>query len=121
MTKIAPLFDASSFLAQAAAPASGPSGAQGLMGFLPIILMMAGFWFLVIAPQRKKQKQLQKSIDALEAGDEVMTSGGIFGEITNKKQDRFVVRIADNTKVEVGRGFIQAVVKKADGSDSAKK
>lgn len=112
MTKIAPLFDAVTVLAQTAAPAGGQG--QGLMGFLPIVLMMAGFWFLVIAPQRKKQKELQKSIDALEAGDEVITTGGIYGEITNKKADRFVIRIAENTKVEIGKGFIQSVVKKPD-------
>ena len=82
------------------------------MSLLPIILMMLGFWFLVIAPQRKKQKELQKAIDALETGDEVLTAGGIYGEITNKKADRFVVRIGDNTKVEVGKAFIQAVLKK---------
>lgn len=110
MTKMAPLFDSLTVLAQTAAPTGGPG--QGLMGFLPIVLMMAGFWFLVIAPQRKKQKELQKSIDALEAGDEVLTAGGIYGEITNKKADRFVVRIADNTKVEIGKSFIQGVVKK---------
>lgn len=112
MTKIAPLFDSVTILAQTASPFGGQG--QGLMGFLPIVLMMAGFWFLVIAPQRKKQKELQKSIDALEAGDEVITTGGIYGEITNKKADRFVVRIADNTKVEIGKGFIQSVVKKSE-------
>lgn len=112
MTKIAPLFHAVTVLADAAAPAGGQT--QGLMGFLPIVLMMAGFWFLVIAPQRKKQKELQKSIDALEAGDEVITTGGIYGEITNKKADRFVVRIAENTKVEIGKSFIQSVVKKPE-------
>lgn len=112
MTKIAPLFDAVTVLAQTAAP--GPGAGQGVMGFLPIVLMMAGFWFLVIAPQRKKQKELQKSIEALEAGDEVITTGGIYGEITNKKADRFVVRIAENTKVEIGKSFIQGVVKKTD-------
>ncbi len=110
MTKIAPLFDAASLLAQTAAPAG--QAPNPLMSFLPIVLMMAGFWFLVIAPQRKKQKELQKSIEALEAGDEVLTAGGIYGEITNKKADRFVVRIAENTKIEVGKAFIQSVVKK---------
>jgi preprotein translocase subunit YajC len=109
MTKIDPLFEAASLLAQATAPAGAPNP---LVSLAPIVLMMAGFWFLVIAPQRKKQKELQKSIDALETGDEVLTSGGIYGEITNKKADRFVVRIGDNTKVEVGKAFIQAVVKK---------
>jgi preprotein translocase subunit YajC len=109
MTKIAPLFDHLTILAQTASPAS-PT--QGAMNFLILPLMLGGFWFLVIAPQRKKQKELQKTIDALQTGDEVITTGGIYGEITNRKDDRFVVRIADNTKVEVGKAFIQGVVKK---------
>jgi preprotein translocase subunit YajC len=108
MTKITPLSDAATLLAQAAAP----GGTQQLMSVLPIILMMAGFWFLVIAPQRKKQKELQRAIEALQTGDQVITTGGIYGEITNRRDDRFVVRIADNTKVEVGKAYIQAVVSK---------
>ena len=111
-----PLTDALTVLAQAAAPGGG---AQQLMGILPIVLMMGGFWFLVIAPQRKKQKELQRAIDALQTGDEVITTGGIYGEITNKRDDRFVIRIAENTKVEVGKGFIQAVVSKPS-ADKAK-
>ncbi|HEU5077562.1 MAG TPA: preprotein translocase subunit YajC [Opitutaceae bacterium] len=114
MTKITPLADAFTVLAQAAAP----GGAQQLMGVLPIVLMMAGFWFLVIAPQRKKQKELQRAIDALQTGDEVITTGGIYGEITNKRDDRFVIRIAENTKVEVGKGFIQSVVSKTSSEKS---
>ncbi len=110
MMKIAPLFQICSVLAQAAAPAPAQ---RTDMSFLIIILMMGGFWFLVIAPQRKKQKDLQKSIDALQTGDEVLTAGGIYGEITNRKDDRFVIRIADNTKVEVGKNFITGVSKKA--------
>jgi preprotein translocase subunit YajC len=109
MTKIAPLFEAASFFAQTPAQAPNP-----LIQLAPIVLMMAGFWFLVIAPQRKKQKELQKAIDALDTGDEVVTSGGIFGEIVGRKQDRFIVRISENTKVEVGKGFIQTVVKRTD-------
>ena len=112
------LFAALTFLAQTAAPsaAPAPSGAQGLMSFLPMILIFAAMYFLMIAPQRKKQKELQKMLAALDTGDEVITSGGIYGEITNKKEDRFVIRIADNTKIEVGKGFVTAVVKKAGAS-----
>jgi preprotein translocase subunit YajC len=95
-----------SFLAQAAAPAAGP------MQFLFPVLMVAAIWFLIIAPQRKKQKEHQKMIDTLGTGDEVVTAGGIYGEITNTKDDRFVVRISENTKIEVGKAFIQTVVKK---------
>ena len=92
----------SSFLPLAqSAPAGG-----GLAQFLPIILLFAGMWFLIIAPQRKRQKQHDKMITELKTGDEIMTSGGIFGTITNVKDDRFVVRIADNTKVELSKNSI---------------
>ncbi len=107
MTKI------SLFLAQAAAPAPGP--ADMLKGMLPIILMFGAMYFLLIAPQRKKQKEHEKMMAALKAGDEVITSGGIYGVITSVKDDRFVIRVGDNNaKVEVGKSFISSLVKKAD-------
>lgn len=103
------LADVPSILAQQ--PAPGPQG--GLMSFLPFILIFAAMYFLMIAPQRKKQKEHTKMLDSLTTGDEVITAGGIYGEITNKKDDRFVIRIADGTKVEIGKAFIHALVKKA--------
>ena len=66
----------------------------------------------MIAPQRKKQKAHEKMLAALKTGDEVVTTGGIYGTITNVKDDRFVLRIADNTKIEIAKSFIQSVVKK---------
>jgi preprotein translocase subunit YajC len=110
MTKIAPLTDSTSLLFAQAAPA-GSGG--GLLSVLPLVLMFAAMYFFMIAPQRKKQKEHQKMLEALNSGDEVITAGGIYGEITNKKDDRFVVRIAEGTKIEVGKGFIQTVVRKA--------
>jgi len=71
-------------------------------------------YFLMIAPQRKKAKEHAKMLEALSTGDEVVTAGGIYGEITNKKDDRFVIRIAEGTKVEIGKAFIHALVKKAN-------
>jgi len=86
-------------------------------GMLPIILMFGAMYFLLIAPQRKKQKAHEKMMSELKAGDEVVTSGGIYGVITSVKDDRFVVRIGDNNaKIEVGKGFISSVVKKADAA-----
>src|ERR1035438_6961253 len=105
-------------IAQAAAPASSP-------GFSPLILLMyalfiGGFYFLFIAPQKKKQKEHERMIIALQTGDEVITTGGIYGTITNVKDDRFVVRVADNTKIEVGKAFIQSAAKKpAEGKKSS--
>ena len=87
-------------LAQAAAPSGG------LGSFLPIILLFVGMWFLIIAPQRKRQKAHDKMLLELKTGDEIITSGGIYGTITNVKDDRLVVRIADNTKIELGKSFV---------------
>lgn len=100
------------FLAQAQ-PAA-PSGASTLMSMLPLVLMFGAMYFLLIAPQRKKQKEHEKMLSALQTGDEIVTGGGIYGVITNVKDDRFVVRIAENTKIEVGKGFVQTVVKRSD-------
>lgn len=100
--------DASFVLAQQSA---APGGGFGQIIFL--VLMFAAMYFLMIAPQRKKQKEHAKMLESLSTGDEIVTAGGIYGEITNKKDDRFVVRIAEGTKVEIGKAFVHALVKKA--------
>ena len=109
MPKMSSLTDASLFLAQQTAP--GPQAS--LMSFLPIILLFAAMYFLMIAPQRKKQKEHDKMLKALVTGDEVVTSGGIYGQITNVKEDRFVIRVAENAKIEVGKTFVAALVRKS--------
>lgn len=110
-------FDAVLVIAEAAAPAAaapgaggfGPAGGQILfMG-----LLFAAMWFLLIAPQRKKQKEHEKLLKELKSGDDVVTTGGIYGTIVTVKDDRFVIRIGDNTKVEIGKGFIHGVDKKS--------
>lgn len=70
-------------------------------------------WFLVIAPQKKRQKQQESMIKALKTGDKILTSGGVYGEITNVKDDRLVVKIADNVKIEVARPFVANKVEDA--------
>lgn len=85
-----------------------PGGTLGSL--LPIILLFAGMWFLLIAPQRKRQKEHDKMVTELKKGDKIVTTGGLFGMITHVKKDRFVVEIADNIKVELGRQFISTKV-----------
>jgi preprotein translocase subunit YajC len=115
MTKALTLF----LSQQPAAPAAQPQGGSGMTMLMVYGLFAAGMYFLLFAPQRKKQKELANMISALTTGDEVVTTGGIYGVIAAVKTDRFVVRIADNTKIEVGKGFIQAVVKK-DSEEKSK-
>ena len=94
--------------------AQGASGGGGFGQFLPIILLFVGMWFLIIAPQRKRQKAHDKMLSELQTGDEIVTSGGVYGTITTVKEDRFVVRIADNTKIELGKGFVANKVAPAE-------
>lgn len=108
------LFPQSFFLPVVAEQAPGGGGFPIQILFFG--LFFAAMWFLLIAPQRKKQKEHEKMIKALSSGDEILTAGGIFGIVTNVKDDRLVVRIADGTKVEIGRSFVQSVTKKSASS-----
>ena len=99
--------------AQAAAPAA-PAAGGGPMILVFYALMAGALYFLFIAPQRKKQKAQETMLKSVKSGDEVLTTGGIFGTITNVKDDRFVVRIAENVKVEMPKGFISSVIAKSD-------
>lgn len=98
-------------LAQAATP---PPSGFGPANLIFLVLMFAAMYFLMIAPQRKKQKEHEKMLKALAPGDEVVTAGGIYGTITAVKEDRFVVRVSDTTKIELGKAFVQSVLKKAE-------
>ncbi|MDR3274243.1 MAG: preprotein translocase subunit YajC [Puniceicoccales bacterium] len=80
----------------------------GLQTLLIYALLFVGMWFLMIAPQRKKQKNHVKMIQELKAGDTVVTSSGIFGTIANVKDDRFVLKVAENTKIEIFKSYIQS-------------
>ncbi len=92
------------------AQAAPTGGGSGLTGFLPILIMFAAMYFLLIAPQRKKQKQHQKMVTELTSGADIVTSAGIYGTITNVKDDRFVVRIAENTKIEITKASVATVL-----------
>lgn len=75
---------------------------------LPFILMFAIIYFLIIRPQRKKQKNHQKMLSEIKIGDEIITNGGIKGKVANLKQDNAIIilKIADNVKIEVLRSAV---------------
>ncbi len=116
MPKMSSLISAVEFLAQTPAPGQ-PQAPSAWVQILPMVLLFGAMYFFMIAPQRKKQKEHEKMLKSLESGDEVVTTGGIFGTITNVKEDRFVIRVADNTKIEVGKAFVQTVLKKTGAED----
>lgn len=83
-------------------------GGGGIMSFLPMIAIIAIFYFLMIRPQQKQSKMLKAMRSALQRDDKVITSGGIHGIITNIKSDDVVtVKIADGVKIDVDRNSLQ--------------
>tara|TARA_B100000902_G_scaffold327144_1_gene322555 strand:+ start:316 stop:642 length:327 start_codon:yes stop_codon:yes gene_type:complete len=94
----------------AMAPQQGQSGGGSILDYAPMILIFVAFWFLLIAPQRKKQKQHAKMLQALEKGAKVKTIGGVFGTITGVKDDRFVLRISENVKIEVAKEAVASKI-----------
>ena len=93
--------------------AQAPGGAEGqLLGFLPIILMFVVLYFMMIRPQMKKAKEHKAMIDALAKGDEVVTSGGIAGKITQVGDSYVGIEVAENVQIQVQRPAVAMVLPK---------
>lgn len=93
--------------AMGAAPGAGgqASGTDMLVQFVPLILMFAIFWFLLIRPQQKRAKEHKKMLDNLKRGDHVITSGGMMGRIMELDVDTMLLECGD-TKLRMSRGAI---------------
>ena len=99
------------FVIAQAAPAAGAPG-NPLLTFLPLILLFGVFYFLMIRPQMKRQKELRALISSLSKGDEVVTNGGIAGRVNEVGETFLTVEIADNVMVKVQKGAISQVLPK---------
>ena len=80
------------------------------MTFLPIIAIIAIFYFLMIRPQSKKQKETQKMLGALKKGDKVVTIGGIHGTIQTVRESTIILKVDDSTKIEFSRSAVSSIV-----------
>lgn len=100
-------------ISNAFAQTAGAGGAAGgLMSFLPIILMFAVLWFIMIRPQMKRQKEAKAMLEALAKNDEVVTAGGILGRVT-KVTDQYVsLEIAEGTEITVQKNAVTTVLPK---------
>jgi preprotein translocase subunit YajC len=92
-----------------ASPGAAPSG---LVQMLPLVLIFVVFYFLLIRPQSKRAKEHKAMVAALAAGDEVVTSGGILGRVTEIADQFLTVEIADGVRVKVQRHTISSVLPK---------
>ncbi|NLZ28201.1 MAG: preprotein translocase subunit YajC [Firmicutes bacterium] len=85
-------------------------GLENLSMFLPFILLLVLFYFLLIRPQQKQQKVRQEMLNNLKKGDRVVTIGGIHGVIKEMQEDTLSIRIADNINIKVNRSGIDSVL-----------
>src|SRR5262245_3650280 len=91
----------------APAPGTAPQPPSLLIvSLVPLLLVAALFVFMLILPERKKQKQRQQMLDALKKGDRVMTSSGMFGTVVSTADDLVVLQVADNVRLRFSRGAI---------------
>ena len=95
-----------SILLQAAAPAAG--GASSYSGILMMVLIFVVFYFFMIRPQSKRQKEIKKQREAMQVGDKVVTSGGIYGNIKEIKETTVIVEIAENVRIKIDKNSVFA-------------
>jgi preprotein translocase subunit YajC len=81
---------------------------------IQFVAIIAIFWFLLIRPQRRRAQQHQQLLAALKKGDEIMTEGGLIGEVVHMKEDRVTIKTAENTRVVVARTKIARVLSAQD-------
>ena len=107
-------------LAQAAPSGGGGGGLFGGGGgmMLPLLAMFAIFYFIVLRPQSKRQKELQKMLAELKKGDDVVTSGGIIGKISGMKDTELTLQLQEGVRVRVLRSSVTGLY---PGASSAAK
>ena len=84
-------------------------GLGALGGLLPMLLIIAVFYVLLIRPQQKRQKQLQQTISQLKAGDRIVTTGGVIGTITTVRDTSFLIRSAEKSILEIARSAVAGI------------
>ncbi|HKK98792.1 MAG TPA: preprotein translocase subunit YajC [Desulfotignum sp.] len=95
--------------------------AGGLAGFLPIIILFAIFYFLLIRPQQKKAKEHREMIANLKKGSRIITSGGIYGTIIAIDDTTIGLEIAEKVKIKISRGNVAALVSDTETDDKSDK
>src|SRR3989338_10969456 len=95
------------FISNAYAEAAAPVQGAGLMDFLPLIALVAVFYFLVLRPQAKRAKEQKAMVEALQRGDEIMTTGGIVGRVNKVYEQYAGVELAENIEITVQKASIQ--------------
>lgn len=101
------------FLIASAMAQDAAADAPSMLGtFIPLILIIVIFWFLLIRPQMKRNKQHRELIASISAGDEVVTAGGMLGKITEVGENFVTLELADNVTIKIQKQSVAQVVPK---------
>jgi preprotein translocase subunit YajC len=100
------------FISVAYAQSADAGSGSAFFQFIPLILILGVFWFLIIRPQQKKQKEHQRMVDSLRKGDKIVTNGGIFGTIVKVGDDRLTLEIASKIQIQLERHQVSRMDKK---------
>jgi preprotein translocase subunit YajC len=101
--------------AMAQAAGGAPAGA-GAMPFVMMAVFVVIFYFLLIAPMRKRQKALAQMVDSRKKGDRIITSGGIYGEIAGVDGETVILKVADNVRIKLAKSAIAGLEKEGETS-----
>lgn len=97
------------------------TGQMDYTGIFMIVALIAIFYFMMIRPQQKKQKEIRKFREGLKKGDAIITAGGIHGKIKEVKDDSFLVSVSDNTTLRIDKGSVYPSASDAQQSQEAAK
>lgn len=100
------------FISNAYAQAAAPAAGFDIMGVLPLIGLVAVFYFLILRPQQKRAKEQKSMIDSLQKGEEVVALGGVLGRVTKVGENYVSLEISDGVNINVQRSAIQTVLPK---------
>ena len=107
------------WMAMMGPPAGGQQSGNPLGMLMPMLIIFAIFYFMMIRPQQRKDKERRKMIDEIKSGDRILFSGGIVGMVTNVKDQALSVKIAENVKIDIARGAVNRVLGKDDAIGDA--
>jgi len=106
----------------AMAPPQGGSGDGGLMSTIIMFALIIGiFYFLILRPQQKRQKEREKLLESVKKGDKVITGGGLHGTVSGVEEKTLLIQVSENVKMKFERSAVTTIVKESDGDQKAAK
>lgn len=100
------MLDGSRGLGPMFALAAPPDGGSPWLQLIPFVLVLGIFYFIILLPMKRKQQKVREFLDSLKVGDRIVTTGGIYGQVTRLNEQSVQLQVADKVRIEVARASI---------------